>query len=198
MSRNLIKNPKRQKELSLKVAITGHTKGIGKAVFDSLTAKGHTVKGFSKSTGYPLPESIDKLVSEILDYDVFINNTYWGFAQALILDHLLVHWADVPNKRIICMGSTSADLVVTPYPLYTAAKKALETLCHLSQSKRVWPLITNLKLGMVDTHRMEGNKEMKLSTKDVSSIVHWLLALPPHLAVPEIVLKNREQLPVIG
>ncbi len=178
----------------MKIAITGHTQGIGKTLFDFFNSKGHSVKGFSKSNGYAFPESIDLLIQEIVDYDLFVNNAYWGFAQAVILDLLVRKWSDVPEKRIICLGSISADLVSTPYPLYAASKVALERLGHISQTRRTWPIITNLKLGMVDTYRTKDMNGPKLNVSDVEEIVAWLLTLPPHLAIPEIVVKHRDQL----
>ena len=178
----------------MKVALTGHTSGIGKAIYESLTSKGYEVHGFSKSNGYPLPESITRLVQEVKDFDIFINNTYWGFAQALIMDQLVKQWANVPGKRIICMGSTSANVLTSTYPLYTASKKALESFCYMSQTQRVWPSITNLKLGMVDTPRTDYSKEPKLTPKEVSIMVLWILKLPAHMVVPEIVVKHRDQL----
>lgn len=178
----------------MKVAITGHTQGIGKALFEFFINKGHSVKGFSKSNGYSLPKKIDKLVQEVIGYDLFINNTYWGFAQAIILDQLIRKWTDVPGKRIICLGSISADLVSIPNPLYAASKLAIQKLGHISQTRRTWPLITNLKLGMVDTYRTVNMKGSKLNTSDVVKVVSWLLALPPHMVIPEIVVKHRDQL----
>jgi nucleoside-diphosphate-sugar epimerase len=61
----------------MKVAITGHTRGIGQALFNELTKKGHLVVGYSRSTGYDISE-IDtqtKILEEIKDYDVFITIT---------------------------------------------------------------------------------------------------------------------------
>ena len=58
----------------MKIAITGHTNGIGKACYDLLSQE-HQVIGFSRSSDYDIndPESI---FSSAKDSDVFINNAY--------------------------------------------------------------------------------------------------------------------------
>ena len=39
-----------------KILIIGHTKGIGKAIYDYYDNKGYKVKGLSRSNGYHLSE----------------------------------------------------------------------------------------------------------------------------------------------
>ena len=60
----------------MKLAITGHTKGIGKAIADLYPNS----LGFSRSNGYDIskPEDV-KLIIETtieMDCDVFVNNAY--------------------------------------------------------------------------------------------------------------------------
>ena len=42
---------------SMKVAITGHTKGLGASLKKVFEETGHSVIGFSKSTGYDISDS---------------------------------------------------------------------------------------------------------------------------------------------
>ena len=49
--------------------ITGHTKGIGKAIYDKFGGK-----GLSKSTGFDI--SKDSIKYHLQDVDVFVNNAY--------------------------------------------------------------------------------------------------------------------------
>ena len=74
----------------MKIAITGHTKGIGKACHD-LLSEDHEVTGFSRSNGYDIndPESI---FSSAKDSDVFINNAYSGTAQSALFDIFFQDW----------------------------------------------------------------------------------------------------------
>ena len=43
----------------MKIAITGHTKGIGKHLYDNLSLA-YEVKGFSKSEGYDICKDKDR------------------------------------------------------------------------------------------------------------------------------------------
>lgn len=56
----------------MKIAITGHTKRIGKAIYDAFPNS----LGFSKSTGYDInnKDSRAKIVQAISDCDIFVNN----------------------------------------------------------------------------------------------------------------------------
>ena len=58
----------------MKIAITGHTKSLGKALFEFLSQK-HEIIGFSRSNGYDIKSPFDrkKIVKESKDCDIFIN-----------------------------------------------------------------------------------------------------------------------------
>ena len=90
----------------MKIGITGHSKGIGKAIADLLTSQGHTVIGFSRSNGYNIRDTaIRKLVVEqSADCDVFINNAYSYGAQTELLKKLIPLWKGT-DKLIINIGS---------------------------------------------------------------------------------------------
>ena len=61
-----------------KIAITGHTRGIGKALVERLDKRDYEIKGFSQSTGYNLQRvsTVKKVVNECLEWDadVLVNN----------------------------------------------------------------------------------------------------------------------------
>ena len=73
----------------MKIALTGHTSGIGKALYDILSQE-HEVVCFSRSNGYDIKYdiTIEKIVQGSLDCDVFINNAYYSLAQVYILNKL--------------------------------------------------------------------------------------------------------------
>ena len=58
----------------MKIAITGHTKGIGKAIAGLYYTD--EVVGFSRSNGYDISveESISRIVAESIECDIFVNN----------------------------------------------------------------------------------------------------------------------------
>ena len=93
-----------------KIAITGHTKGIGLAISELLSQK-HKIRGYSKSNGNNVmrPAGIVKDIIE-WDADIFINNAYAPEAQVRILYKLYEQWENKP-KLIINMGATSSDSI---------------------------------------------------------------------------------------
>ena len=70
----------------MKIAITGHTSGIGKALYD-IYSEENEVLGFSRSNAYDIKYdiSIEKIVQGSLDCDVFINNAGHMEEQTIII-----------------------------------------------------------------------------------------------------------------
>ena len=70
----------------MKIVITGSTSPMGKAVYEHYS-KEHECLGVSRSTGYDLTNAEDqnRLVSEILARDVFLNIAHIGTAQSTLL-----------------------------------------------------------------------------------------------------------------
>lgn len=85
----------------MKIAITGHTHGLGRKLYNHLS-KTHEVKGFSRSNGYSLPDKINDIVEESSNCDLFINNAYADGSQLDLFNAL----KDKVPKMII-MGSVS-------------------------------------------------------------------------------------------
>jgi len=132
----------------MKIAITGHTKGIGKSLYDTLSLS-HTVKGYSKSKGYDITKKTDRswILKEVNEYDVFINNAYDDFAQSSMLYELWTDW-HTKEKTIITIGS---DVTLYDLPLdmkdllqYQMHKKSLKILHEDLQN-----LNTNVKMEYV-------------------------------------------------
>jgi NADP-dependent 3-hydroxy acid dehydrogenase YdfG len=90
------------------IAITGHTSGIGKGLFDYFTAMGCTVKGFSKDTGFDISNKLnqDLIITQTKDCDLFINNAYHYYAQVELMKlWQQQHWH---NKHFIINTSSMA------------------------------------------------------------------------------------------
>lgn len=114
----------------MQYAITGHTAGIGKTVYDKLLP---SVIGFSKSTGYDITLKEDRrtIIDESQHCDVFINNATDGFGQTELLIELFYEWKNC-NKTIINVGSRIAEVVLSPgyehLIRYSAQKKLLKAI----------------------------------------------------------------------
>lgn len=87
-------------------AITGHTRGIGKFIYENT----HNCLGFSKSTGYDITRKADRsrIISESKNVDVFINSACDEYGQTLMLYDLWNEWKDL-DKTIINVGSKIAE-----------------------------------------------------------------------------------------
>lgn len=102
----------------MKYAITGHTEGIGLRAFNRLSPD---IIGFSRTTGYDINNKSDrqKIVEQSYHCDVFINNATDNFAQTYMLIDMLDVWSELPEKRIINVGSRIAQFDTLTDPRYT-------------------------------------------------------------------------------
>ncbi len=95
----------------MKIVITGHTQGIGKALFENF--KEHEVIGLSRSNGYDIDKNFDAVVAAAQGCDLFINNAYRDKQQLRLTQAL-----KTSVGRMIVMGSVSRfypELIPTDY-----------------------------------------------------------------------------------
>lgn len=145
--------------------ITGHTKGIGKAIYDRFGGI-----GLSRSNGFDI--SINHIGPYLSNIDVFVNNAFddnnpWSQTKLL--------YESLSVKKIICIGSNSTDQTKNwPHP-YQSAKLALENSCN--QLFYQGYNITLIKLGWVNTDKAKNAKpeEKKIDTNYVADLVDWIL-----------------------
>lgn len=115
----------------MKIAVTGHTAGIGKCLFERLSPN---VIGFSRSNGYDITIEQDRqrIVEAVRNCHVFVNNANSGFGQTLMFLDVFNSWANDPTKVIINVGSRIADCILPTdrYDLlrYQAEKTILKTM----------------------------------------------------------------------
>ena len=113
----------------MKVAITGHTKGLGRSVTEQIQKMGWEVYGFCRETGYDIriPDHRKKIIWESKNCDIFINNAYSDYGQIDLLYEMYAAWKD-QSKLIINIGSAASDAAewrLKPCK-YSIIKKALE------------------------------------------------------------------------
>ena len=110
-----------------KIFITGHTSGIGKAIYDKFTEIScRSIFGMSRSNGYNLENDFDKIVEEATGADMFINNAYCSRQQLKLVEALY----DKVDMMVV-MGSVSRfypDLIPTDYVQH---KQELAERCRL-------------------------------------------------------------------
>ena len=90
----------------MKIAITGHKKGIGKAFAEQLSARGHEILGISRSDGENIRRTAHT-ASLIAPCDMFINNAISMYAQTELLFEVWHRWKDIKETHHIWNISTT-------------------------------------------------------------------------------------------
>lgn len=108
----------------MKIILTGHTSGVGKFLYDHLS-KENEVIGISRTTGYTLPNDIDKIIALSEGCDLFINNTYYGICQLTLLNKL-----HNKVKKMIVLGSIAGQYHQLIQSDYSKNKLELAERCQ--------------------------------------------------------------------
>lgn len=175
----------------MKIAVTGHTKGIGLATATLLRSHGHEVNGFSRHNGWDFTdketrEEFVELIKEN-DYDCFINNAYphkfyqhsEGYFQVELLNQIWLLWEKKKDKKIIVVGAASSDTTKNYYHPYSIHKKALDETCRQLRSTREWPHIISIRPTYVDTQVVSHlNNVNKSKPEEVAELILWAINSP--------------------
>ncbi len=89
----------------MKIAITGHKQGIGKAFAEQLSARGHKIIGISRSDGENIRRTAHT-ASLIEPCDMLINNAISLYAQTELLFEVWHRWQDIKETHYIWNIST--------------------------------------------------------------------------------------------
>ena len=89
----------------MKIAITGHKKGIGKAFAEQLSQRGHEIVGISRSDGENIRRTAHT-ASLIEPCDMLINNAISFYAQTELLFEVWHRWQDIKETHYIWNIST--------------------------------------------------------------------------------------------
>jgi len=94
----------------MKVLITGHTHGIGKAILEN-TPSDYEVKGISRATGHDLIKNLPDTLGFIKEYnpDIFFNNAWGQGAQ----NEIAVWWTrnqNLKEPRVMITSGSVAGL----------------------------------------------------------------------------------------
>jgi short-subunit dehydrogenase len=118
-----------------RVAITGHTRGLGAALFERFSVSDMVV-GLSRSNGFDI-RKIDKIIERIDECDVFINNAYDRYSQVDLLYAVYDMWKD-KEKKIINIGSLASMGIrdyLQPYAIHKKALHEAHTQIAYQQNK---------------------------------------------------------------
>lgn len=139
----------------MKIAITGHSAGIGQALAKVYSNYGHEIVGLSRRNGYNI-RSLPKVADQIEPCDLFINNAQVGYAQTELLFEMYKRWKGIKGKQIILISSMMTCLPVSPLPgidmtEYRTQKIALEEAFRQLNNYQDWPKLCLVKPGAVAT-----------------------------------------------
>jgi NADP-dependent 3-hydroxy acid dehydrogenase YdfG len=148
----------------MKVVITGHTSGLGKAIYDHMVKKGHDVIGLSRSNGFNFPQKINEAVKIAETADLFFNNAHVNITQAIFLKML-------SNKvDIITSGSMGADYAFLDNSYYKD-KKAIQEVNKSCRRTSKYNMLL-LKMGYLENHTDKNNTI--LYSQILDAIDFWL------------------------
>ena len=68
-----------------KIAVIGHTRGIGKATYDLYKKKKYKVVGMSKSNGFDIVHDQEKILEKIQDCSLVVLNAHTDRGQLTLL-----------------------------------------------------------------------------------------------------------------
>jgi nucleoside-diphosphate-sugar epimerase len=83
-----------QENSSSRVLITGHTRGIGRAIHELLTKEGYQCVGLSQSTGDDVLEKEDAIVDMIEHFDHVVLNAYAQHSQLNMLKKIVDRYSN--------------------------------------------------------------------------------------------------------
>jgi NADP-dependent 3-hydroxy acid dehydrogenase YdfG len=181
----------------MRVAITGHTRGIGHAIAEDLQKHGHDVVGFSSSTGHDLRDRSqrDHALEQIYECDVFIDNAFLDPKQA----HRPVNWVPIEmlyevhrawrgqeNKTIVVIGSETQNQPMTQDHPYQIHKKALAEACRQLRGVARWPRVIQVNPGATDTDQIRHKNWIKMDAAEVAQVVRYCLDNLDRIYVNEI------------
>ena len=168
----------------MKIAITGHKHGIGKAFAEQLALKGHEIVGLSRSDGENI-RRVEHTANLIDPCDLFINNAQTMFAQTELLYAVWKRWHTLANRKWIWNISTQMihhpindtiegqeDLDMS---IYRVQKLTLEEATKQLQFKSGWPKISIIRPGAVETKKLSSTIDKSCAVVQEKSDVNvWV------------------------
>jgi NAD(P)-dependent dehydrogenase (short-subunit alcohol dehydrogenase family) len=138
----------------LKIAITGHTAGIGQALANEYTLDGHEIIGLSRRQGNNI-RNTPKICDQIEPCDVFVNNAQAGYAQTELLFEMVQRWQGT-KKHIIVISTMMTQDPISVLPgldmlSYHQQKVTLEEMAKQLRHQHLGISITIVRPGYIAT-----------------------------------------------
>lgn len=162
----------------MKILLSGHTKGIGLAIYEHFTNLNYEVVGYSRTNSLDLLDRYTqiKFIMESVSSDIIILNANIGFKNVGLFYDLCKALYKRTEKTIIVLGSHSTEttkLFVHPYQI---EKIALEEAARQIQGLRDYPNIVILRPGYVDTPAAAKIKDQqKISPNSIAKLIESII-----------------------
>ena len=170
-----------------KIAIIGHTRGIGKAIADLYTNKKYDVIGMSRSNGFDLVHEQEKILEKIEDCDLVVLNAHSLRGQLTLLKR--IYGQHSFHKMQVAVITSTSGLDDEPdrlqfkiwdkfeYSQYCEIKKELiQYISELQEELLNRPLsVYDICPDVVDTDMTKGlwNNLPKLTAQEVADAVRY-------------------------
>jgi hypothetical protein len=146
----------------MKIAITGHTSGLGQAFYDHFS-KDHEVIGLSRSNGYDITKNQDQIIDTAVGCDLFFNNAHSGISQAGLISQLQ------DRLPIVTSGSMGADYAHLDNQYYRD-KRTIEKIHKFFSKNRQHPMLL-LKMGYLENYQSKYNI---FYSEVISAVEFWV------------------------
>ena len=178
----------------MKIAITGHSQGLGAEFKKVYESKGHRVSGFSRSNGYDLRDwsKMQSMIDQIQDYDLFINCAKPDFVQTTILYELWKSWKG-QDKHIINISSILTYFPTCPPDLFSDPQMDLYRTAKLSLNEASSQLMFKHplpKIILVKPSHLYSNPSTVDQEKNLNKWVTTLLTLIDYAKQNDLTLKE--------
>ena len=178
----------RQENKNRKIAVIGHTKGIGKAIADLYKRKKYEIVGLSRTTGYDLETDQRKIIEKLVDCELIVLNAYAKFGQYELLKKIYSEFHH-HYKKVVVITSTSGtpqgkdeDNYGADYNEYCWHKEHLiKYISDLQEELFNKPLsVYDVCPDVVDTDMIKGMWEdlPKLKADEVADTVRYCFESP--------------------
>ena len=180
----------------MKIAITGHSSGIGKEFSKQLHDRGHEIIGISRRDGNNI-RRINNTCSLIEPCDLFINNAQSLYAQTELLFEMWKRWKG-KDKYIWNISTMMTESPVNTSPdqqddivmsQYYNQKQSLENAVRQLKYKNSKPVLAIIKPGGVATQENFDNTKKADTSTWVKSVID-IFTLHDTISVSEISIGN--------
>jgi len=179
-----------------RVAVTGHTSGIGKEIYEYCQFHGAEVRGYSRSNGFDLKEGDgDVVINALLKFDpeILFNHAWYPRAQNKILKILHTQWAE-KEKVIINTGSATCYYSIGA-SIYEADKAELRDYCITKATD--YPFknkcrLHNVSMGWTNSKILKGVEDGEYYINPYeAALVLINLAQPQNYVMSEVVCNGK-------